>query len=110
MKLELNLVRQEMQQLHDSTAALEDRVSNVEDDVIPLQREVCHMQSIITGHSARLEDMENRQGRNNVHAVGIPERAEGKNPVAFIENWLLNMFWQRFLLLHVCGRNSYEDR
>lgn len=36
--------------------------------------------------------MENRQRRNNVRAVSIPERAEGKNPVAFIENWLINTF------------------
>lgn len=43
VKLELNLVRQDMQKLRDRTAALEDRVSNVE-DVIPLQREVRHMQ------------------------------------------------------------------
>lgn len=27
-----------------------------------------------------------------VHALGIPERAEGKNPVAFIENWLISTF------------------
>lgn len=29
---------------------------------------------------------------NNVRALGIPERAEGKNPVAFIENWLISTF------------------
>lgn len=26
--------------------------------------------------------------RNNIRAMGVPERAEGKNPVAFIEAWL----------------------
>lgn len=30
--------------------------------------------------------------RNNVRAIGIPERVEGKNPVAFIESWLLTIF------------------
>lgn len=92
VKLELNLVRQDMQKLRDRTAALEDRVSNVEDEVAPLQRELRHVQSVSAGHAARLEDMENRQRRNNVRAVGIPEKIEGKNPVAFMEKWLLSTF------------------
>lgn len=36
--------------------------------------------------------MENRLKRNNVRAVGIPEMAEGKNPAAFIEHWLMKAF------------------
>lgn len=30
--------------------------------------------------------------RNNVRALGIPEQAEGKNPVTFIEQWFLSTF------------------
>lgn len=40
VKLELNLIRQDMQKLRDRTAALEDRIGNVENDVAPLQREL----------------------------------------------------------------------
>lgn len=36
-------------------------------------------------HATRLDDLENRLRRNNVRTLGIPERAEGKNPVTFIE-------------------------
>lgn len=36
--------------------------------------------------------MENRLRRNNIRAVGVPERVEGKNPVAFIEAWLTDTF------------------
>lgn len=89
VKLELKLVRQDMLKLRDRNAALEDRMSNVEDEVVPLQREIRLMQSITSGHEALLEDMENRQRRNNVCAVGIPEKTEGNNPLAFMENWLL---------------------
>lgn len=67
-------------------------MDNVEDEVVPFQREFRHMQSIITSHEASLEDMDNRQRRNNVWAGGIPERTEGKNLVAFMETWLLNTF------------------
>lgn len=36
--------------------------------------------------------MENRLRRNNVCIVGLPERAEGKDPTAFVEKWLLEVF------------------
>lgn len=92
VKQEINLVRHDMQKLRDHTTALEGRLSNVEDEVAPLQREINHLQSHSSGHSARLEDMENRLRRNNVRAVGIPKRAEGKNPLAFTENWFVSTF------------------
>lgn len=57
-----------------------------------LQRDVSHVQLVATANAARLEDMENRLRRNNIHAVGIPGRAEGKNTVAFIEAWLTDTF------------------
>lgn len=81
-----------MQKLRDRTAALEGRMSTIEDDVAPLKHEVRQVQNLTSTHAACLEDMENRLRRNNVLAVGIPERAEGKNPVAFIERWLNETF------------------
>lgn len=51
----------------------------------PLQRNVRYVQSMASANAAILEDMENRLPRNNVRVVGIPERAEGKNPLAFFE-------------------------
>lgn len=43
-------------------------------------------------HAARQDDLENRLRRNNVQAIAILEHAEGKNPVAFIENGLISVF------------------
>lgn len=92
VKLEFNLVRHDMQKRRDRTAALEGRMSNVENEVAPLQRQLHHVQSHTAGDTAHIEDMENRLRHNNVRAVGIPEKAEGNNPVAFKENWLTNTF------------------
>lgn len=92
MKVELSLVRQDMQKLRDRTAALEGRVGSLEDEWQPLQRDVKYLQTVSSANAARLEDMENRLRRNNVRAVGIPEKSEGKNPVHFIESWLLDTF------------------
>lgn len=79
--------------------ALEGRMSTIEDDVAPLQSEVRHVQSLTSAHAAKLEDMEDGLRRNNVQAVGIPERDEGKNPEAFINRWLTETF----------GRDSFSQ-
>lgn len=57
-----------------------------------MQRHVKYTSHLAAQHTARLDDLENRMCHNNVHALGIPERTEGKNPVTFIEQWLLSIF------------------
>lgn len=64
----------------------------MEDDLAPLQRDVQQAHTLSNAHAARLDALENRLQRNNGWAVGVPERAEGKNPVTCIENWLINIF------------------
>lgn len=39
-----------------------------------------------------MDDLENRLGWKNICAIGIPESVEGKNPVKFIDNFLLSTF------------------
>lgn len=41
-----------------------------------------------------MNDMENRMQRRNVRIVGLPERSEGPDPVAFLEKWLKDTFGQ----------------
>lgn len=67
-------------------------ISAIEDHMAPLQRDVKYHNHITAQHAACLNDLQNRMHRNNVRAIGIPEKAEGKNPVAFIEQWLLLIF------------------
>lgn len=92
MKMEISFVRQDMQKLRERTSAVEGRISTLEEEWQPLQRDVKYTHSMTVANASMLEDMENRLCRNNMHAVGIPEKAEGKNPVAFIEAWLSDMF------------------
>lgn len=40
----------------------------------------------------KVDNLENRFCRNNICLVGVPERAEGCNPVSFFESWLANIF------------------
>lgn len=73
-------------------SALEGRMSTVEDDMAPMQRDLKYNCHLTVQNAARLNDLKNRMRRNNVRALVIPERAEGKKPVAFIEQWLLSTF------------------
>lgn len=81
-----------MQKLREQASALEGQVSTIEVDIAQFQRDVKYNVHLTAQHAARLDDIENRLRRNNVHDIGIPERAECKNPVAFIEQWLLSVF------------------
>lgn len=92
IKVEISLVRQDMQKLKERTSVVEGLFSTLEDKWQPIQRDVRYVQTIASANAARLEDMENCLCRNNVRAVGIPGRVEGKNPVAFIEAWLTDAF------------------
>lgn len=81
-----------MQKLWERTSALEGRVSSMEDDMAPLQRDITYNKLLTAQHVACLDDLENRFRHNNVQAIGIPEKAERKNPVVFIEKWLFSIF------------------
>lgn len=92
MKTEMSFLRQDMQKLKDRTSAIEGRISIIEDDWAPMQRDTHAQQIMVAKHAAKLDDLENMLRRNNVRAIGIPEKMEGRNPVDFIEKWLLDKF------------------
>lgn len=92
VKAQVYFIHQDMQKLRDRTTALEGWVSTLEDDMTSMQRDLAYTYNAVNKHAARLEDLENRLRRNNVRAIGISEKAEGKNPVTLIEKWLLSVF------------------
>lgn len=92
VKTEITLLRQDTQRLRERTSALEGRVSSIEDDMAPMQRDLTYNNHLLSQHTTHLEDLENRMRRNNVRAIGMPERMEGRNPVEFIEQWLITAF------------------
>lgn len=98
VKAEISYVRHDMHKLRERTAALEGRLSTVEDDMTPMQRDLKYNCHPTEQHAMRLDEMENRMRLNNVRALGIPEKTEGKNPVDFIEQWLISTF----------GRDSFS--
>lgn len=73
-----------MQKLRDHSENMEGCLNTLDD--------VASTHITAAQHAAKLEDLENRLSRNNVRAIGIPEKIERKNPVTFIKQWLFNTF------------------
>ncbi|KAE8587398.1 hypothetical protein XENTR_v10021959 [Xenopus tropicalis] len=91
VKVELSLLKQDVQNIRDRTRAIEERVSTLEDCTTPLPNEITQLHKLIKQATERMEDMENRQRRSNIRVVGLPERSEGQNPELFAEKWLQDM-------------------
>lgn len=68
VKIEISFVRQDMQKLRERTAVIEGRISAVEDDIAPMQRDLQYNCHLTVQHAAHLDDLENRMRRNNVRA------------------------------------------
>lgn len=92
MKEDVLHIGHDMQMIRERATALEGRVITIEDEIPPLAQDVCSVSVKAFDNSARVVDMENRLRCSNLCIVGMPEKAEGKNPVDFIEHWLANPF------------------
>ena len=92
LKEEVGLIRHDFQKIRERTTAVESRVSEVEDRMAPLVRELQVTARIATANENRNEDIENRLRRSNVRIVGLPEKTEGRDPTAFVEAWLQEVF------------------
>lgn len=88
VKADLLLVRQDLQKTAERTTALEERVSGLEDNVLPITKEIKWLKEQLSKQASKLDEMENRSRRDNVRLIGLPERSEGANPIAFLEKWL----------------------
>lgn len=85
IKEELLSMSQVMYRTVERTTALKERLSTVEDDLYPLKQEIKGLQNQMATQAAKPDEMENRSRRNNVRLVGLPERSEGPNPIAFLD-------------------------
>lgn len=81
------------------TTALEERFSQMEDEVFPLKQEVALMKIQLRDCLQQMDNMENRLRRENLRVLGLPEGCEGNNPIKFMEEWLKEKF----------GRDSFSN-
>lgn len=92
VKEDLILVRQDLQKTAERTTALEGRTSQLEDDILPLIKEVKNMKEQMARYTSKMDELENRNRRDNVRMVGLPEKSKGPNPIELLEKWLVEFF------------------
>lgn len=71
--------------VQEHTSAVEGRVSSLEDEMHPVKRDIAANNVVVQRHANHIDDMENHLRRNNVRILGFPEKIEGRNPTAYIE-------------------------
>uniref|UniRef100_H2ZZZ3 L1 transposable element RRM domain-containing protein n=1 Tax=Latimeria chalumnae TaxID=7897 RepID=H2ZZZ3_LATCH len=67
---------------------VERRVGDVEDSIQNVDSSIQNLQTKIVWLQEKADDLENRSRRSNLQLVGLPEGEEGKDSVAFLEDWL----------------------
>lgn len=88
VKIDVGLLRQDLQNLRGRVREVEDRVSVLEDTTTPLPPRVMSLEKAAEAWVQRADDLENRLRRNNLRILGLPERSEGQRPCDFAERWL----------------------
>lgn len=92
LKGDIATMRHENQKICERTTAVETRVGELEDSIPIIKKDIHLIKTQIRDQTQRMEGMENRQRRNNVRILGLPEQEEGQSPVIFFEKWLLDIF------------------
>lgn len=99
----MGLIRHNVQKVRQRTSAVEGTGSSLEDEMVPVRHDVAANNVVIQRHANRFDDMENSLRRNNVRILGLPEKIEGKNPTAYIEQWVLDKFDKTSFTSFFCG-------
>lgn len=92
VKVDVSLIRQDLQKLRERVTDTETRISQVEDDISPLQITTERLQHQLNMVLIKQDDMENRLRRCNLRFVGLPEGEEGADPPSFLEKLLISTF------------------
>lgn len=85
LQVDITRLRSDINAIKDRTSEVERRVGAVEDDMHTTETTIHTLKQQVKVLEARAEDAENRNRRNNVRILGLPERAEGPNPELFAE-------------------------
>lgn len=81
----LTSIQSSLSSLCDQISELEQRVSANEDNVGDMMKRVADLEKENAYLKDKVDDIENRSRSCNLRFVGIPERSEGKDVIAFIK-------------------------
>lgn len=94
MQLDISLIRRDMDTFRNRLSEAERRVGDAEDVLQDHTVSLRTLQTKIKALETRAEDAENRNRRNNLRIVGLPEGTEGAEPTSFTEKLLRELLPQ----------------
>lgn len=92
IKIDIGLIRQDMQSMRDRMAEAENRIPLLADAVTPIPKRILIAEKQLATWQQKTDGFENRMRCNNLRIFGLLEKVEGFNPGDFIEKWLKNVF------------------
>lgn len=102
MKIDVSLIRQDLQKLRDRVTETEARISHLEDELPPLQVHTERLQHQLNMVLAKQDDMENRLRRCNLRFVGLPEGSEGPDPPFISGEPIIQHLWKKLVFYIFC--------
>lgn len=91
VQLDVGLIRQDLDKIRSCVTEVEQRVSQTEDTVAEHAASLQTLHSKVRALEYKMDDAKNKNWRNNLRVVGLPEGVEGKNPTVFVEDLLCSL-------------------
>lgn len=91
---ECTLIKHDLDNIQSRLTLAADCISEVEDATHSHGSQLSELQGLVRSLQNRADDAEDRQRRNNVRVVGLPEGAEGAKPIISAKQ-----FFEQLLLL-----------
>ena len=85
---DVNILREDHRKLTDRVKQTEQSITTLRPQVTDSTTQTNDLLDRVRFLEGRAEDAEGRARRSNIRVVGLPEGAEGKNAVQFMEHWL----------------------
>lgn len=94
LHMDMGLIRKDMDKFRHRLTETEHRIGAAEDTLHDHTATLHTLKTKVKALELRAEDAENRNRRNNLRVVGLPEGVEGSDPTAFTENLLRSLLPQ----------------
>lgn len=94
LSAQLSANRASIEENQDSIQQLETSVTDIQERLELLEAKCAVLEKDNEVLREKVDDLENRSRRNNVRIIGLPEKVEGKQPTAFVDTLLREVFGQ----------------
>lgn len=106
LSTQCTLIRHDLDKIRGRLSTVETRVSEVEDTSHTQGAQLSELHDLVRSLQHRADDAEDRQRRNIIRVVGLPEEAEGDRPTQFAELLFKQLLSRQNLPPHMWWRET----